>query len=60
MKHVALIEAEIYRLVEMLGAEKVDTKSNVIRKQSLTAEERLNEHEASVIVISNFDSPFYT
>lgn len=30
-------------MVEILGTERIDTKNNVIRKQSLTAEERLNE-----------------
>merc|ERR1719231_161215 len=45
LKHIALMEAQIYKLVELLGQERADTKNNVIRKQSLTAEERINEFD---------------
>lgn len=43
LKEVAFIEAQVFKFVEMLSSERMDTKNNVIRKQSLTVEERINE-----------------
>ncbi|MEN2499637.1 MAG: Splicing factor 3A subunit 3, partial [Marteilia pararefringens] len=48
LKSVALSEAVICAFTEMLTKEREDTKNDVIRKQSLTAEERLLEQANDV------------
>ena len=50
MKPLALKEAIIYKLMELLSEERSETRNNVIRKQSMTAEERLNEQKLQVII----------
>jgi len=45
LKPLALKEAIVYKLMELLSEERSETRNNVIRKQSMTAEERLNEQK---------------
>ena len=54
MKPLALKEAIIYKLMELLSEERSETRNNVIRKQSMTAEERLNEQKLQVIIFFYF------
>nr|CAG4640728.1 EOG090X03G1 [Eulimnadia texana] len=44
-KETALLEAQIYRLVEILSEQRAATKENVERKQARTGEEREEEEE---------------
>lgn len=48
-KEVAFLEAQVYRLTELLGEQRAATKDNVERRLARTAEELEQEEEEEVI-----------
>jgi len=44
-KDIAFIEAQIYRLIEILGEQREMTRDNVERKQARTEDERMDDEE---------------
>nr|CAG4646131.1 EOG090X03G1 [Macrothrix elegans] len=52
-KRIALIEAQIYKLIEILSEQRASTKENVERKQARTGVEREEEEEEVVEVVED-------
>eukprot|EP01136_Pigoraptor_vietnamica_P001698 Opistho-1_new@28669 len=55
LREVALLEAEVYALVELLSEQRQATRSEVERKQARTADEILAEHDEAEVVVDDED-----
>ena len=48
-KEIAVLEAQIYRLIEILGEQREMTRDNVERKQARTEDERIEDEDDEFI-----------